>query len=142
MLGGVLIPFEKGLLGHSDADVVCHALCDAMLGAIAAGDIGQLFPDSDPRFAGISGLSLLTRVSQVAKKAGWEVENIDLVIITEEPRVGPRVMEMRRALAEAAETGVERVSVKGKTTEGMGFTGRHEGIACHTVCTLRRTGGG
>jgi 2-C-methyl-D-erythritol 4-phosphate cytidylyltransferase/2-C-methyl-D-erythritol 2,4-cyclodiphosphate synthase len=138
VLGGVQFPGERGLLGHSDADVVCHAICDAVLGAMAAGDIGQHFPDSDPHFAGISSLALLTRVAAMAQAAGWEVGNIDIVVIAEAPRLAPRVPEMRRALAAAMEISPERVSVKGKTTEGMGFTGRGEGIAAHALCLLRR----
>ena len=137
VLAGVTFPGEPGLLGHSDADVVCHAIGDALLGAAAAGDIGQHFPDSDPRFAGICSLSLLTHIARLVRARGWEIGNVDAVVIAEAPRLGPRVMEMRQALAEAMGTPVERVSIKGKTTEGMGFTGRREGIAAQAVCTLR-----
>jgi 2-C-methyl-D-erythritol 4-phosphate cytidylyltransferase/2-C-methyl-D-erythritol 2,4-cyclodiphosphate synthase len=138
VLGGVQFPGERGLLGHSDADVVCHAICDAVLGAMAAGDIGQHFPDSDPRFAGISSLALLARVAAMAQATGWEVGNIDVVVIAEAPRLAPQVPQMRQAVAAAMAIAAERVSVKGKTTEGMGFTGRGEGIACHALCLLRR----
>ena len=142
VLAGVTFPGEPGLLGHSDADVVCHAIGDALLGAAAAGDIGQHFPDSDPRFAGVCSLSLLTHIARLVRARGWEIGNVDAVVIAEAPRLGPRVMEMRQALAEAMGTPVERVSIKGKTTEGMGFTGRREGIAAQAVCTLRQTTGG
>lgn len=142
VLAGVRFPDERGLQGHSDADVVCHAICDALLGAAAMGDIGQHFPDSEPRLAGISSLSLLKQVAGMVRSEGWEVGNVDSVIIAERPRIAGRVAGMREALAEAMEVGVERISVKGKTTEGMGFTGRGEGIAAHAICTLRRIRGG
>jgi len=137
VLAGVRIREKRGLLGHSDADVACHAICDALLGAAAAGDIGGPFPDSDPAYAGISSLALLTRSAEVVRKGGWEIENVDAVIIAEEPRVGPRVREMREALAAAMGVEVDRVNVKGKTTEGMGFAGRGEGIASEAVAILR-----
>lgn len=139
MLGGVRFPADRGLLGHSDADVVCHAICDALLGAIGAGDIGRHFPDSDPRFAGISGAALLEKVAAMVRAAGWEIENVDAVVIAETPRISDRVAEMRRAVGEALCTEVARVSIKGTTTEGMGFTGRGEGIASQAVCSLRAT---
>lgn len=138
VLAGVRFPGERGLLGHSDADVVCHAICDAVLGAMGAGDIGQQFPDTDPRYADISSLSLLARVGAMAREAGWAIENLDAVVIAEAPRIAPRLPEMRRAVAEALETEVERVSLKGKTTEGMGFTGRGEGVATQAVVLLRK----
>ena len=138
VLAGVRFRETHGLLGHSDADVVCHAICDALLGAVAGGDIGGHFPDSDPTYAGVSSLSLLARSTEVVREAGWEVENVDAVIVAEEPRVGPRVAEMRQALAAAMKVEVDRVSVKGKTTERMGFTGRGEGIASEAVALLRR----
>ena len=138
VLAGVRLPGRRGLLGHSDADVVCHAVCDALLGAIGAGDIGRLFPDSDARFAGVSSLSLLARVAELVRQAGWEIEGADAIVVAEEPRVAPYVQDMRRALAGAMGTDMDRVSVKGKTTEGMGFTGRGEGIASHAIATVRR----
>ena len=138
MLGGVKFEGESGLLGHSDADVLCHAICDALLGAAAAGDIGQHFPDTDPRYAGISSLSLLTRVAEMVRDLGWEIGNVDTVVVAEAPRLAPRLPDMRRALAGAMGIGEAQVSVKGKTSEGMGFTGRREGIAAQAVCTLCR----
>lgn len=142
VLAGVVFPGERGLHGHSDADVVCHAICDALLGAMGAGDIGQHFPDSDPSYAGASSLALLARVAGMARGAGWEIASVDAVVIAETPRLSPRLAEMRRALAEAMQTGLERVSVKGKTTEGMGFTGRREGVAAHAVALVRRAAAG
>jgi len=138
ILAGVLFPGEPGLLGHSDADVVCHAICDALLGAAAAGDIGRHFPDSDPQFAGANSLSLLARVAEMVRAEGWEIGNVDTVVVAERPRLADRVAEMRGALAEAMNIGVMRVSVKGKTTEGMGFTGRREGMVAHAIGTLHR----
>jgi 2-C-methyl-D-erythritol 2,4-cyclodiphosphate synthase len=126
------------LLGHSDADVACHAICYALLGAAALGDIGQHFPDTDPRYAGASSLALLAQTAALARAEGWEIGNVDAVVVTEQPRLAPRVLEMRQALAEAMQVGTERVSVKGKTTEGLGFAGRGEGIAAHAICTLYR----
>lgn len=137
VLGGVRFAGERGLLGHSDADVVCHAICDALLGAAGAGDIGQHFPDSDPRYAGVSSLSLLARVAEMARGAGWEIENVDAVVIAEAPRIADRVPEMCQALAGAMGLDPARVSVKGKTSEGLGFTGRGEGIASQAVALLR-----
>ncbi len=137
VLGGVAFPGEDGLLGHSDADVVCHALCDALLGASAQGDIGLHFPDTDPRFAGVSSLALLSHTARLVRAAGWEPLHLDAVVVAERPKLLPHVPAMRRALAEAMGVPTERVSIKGKTTEGMGFTGRGEGIACHAVATLR-----
>jgi 2-C-methyl-D-erythritol 4-phosphate cytidylyltransferase/2-C-methyl-D-erythritol 2,4-cyclodiphosphate synthase len=137
VLAGVRFPGEKGLAGHSDADVVCHAICDALLGAAGAGDIGGHFPDTDPRYSGVSSLSLLARTSEMVKSAGWNIENVDAVVVAEAPRIAPKVEGMRRALAEAMGIGVERVSLKGKTTEGMGFTGRQEGIASQAIALLR-----
>jgi 2-C-methyl-D-erythritol 4-phosphate cytidylyltransferase/2-C-methyl-D-erythritol 2,4-cyclodiphosphate synthase len=138
VLGGVRFAGETGLGGHSDADVVCHAICDALLGAAGAGDIGGRFPDTDPQYAGISSLALLTRSAEVVRSAGWQVENVDVVVIAEAPKIAPKAAEMRRALAEAMGVTVEQVSVKGKTTEGMGFTGRREGIASEAIVLLRR----
>ncbi len=138
VLAGVRFRDSKGLLGHSDADVVCHAICDALLGAIGAGDMGQHFPDSDPSYERISSVSLLARVSNMVRESGWDIENADAVVIAEEPRIAPRIADMRRSLADAMGTEVARVSLKGKTTEGMGFTGRGEGIATQAIAVLRR----
>lgn len=139
VLAGVRFRDSKGLLGHSDADVVCHAICDALLGAIGAGDIGQHFPDSDPSYERISSVSLLERVSNMVRESGWDIENVDAVVIAEEPRIAPRIADMRRCLADAMGTEAARVSLKGKTTEGMGFTGRGEGIATQAIAVLRRS---
>jgi 2-C-methyl-D-erythritol 2,4-cyclodiphosphate synthase len=141
VLAGVRLRSEGGLLGHSDADVVCHAICDALLGAAGLGDIGQHFPDSDPSYAGVSSLALLTQVSLRVREAGWEIENVDAVVIAEEPRIAPFVPDMRTALAGAMATDSSRINLKGKTTEGMGFTGRGEGIASQAVAVLRPTHG-
>ncbi|MDH4179385.1 MAG: 2-C-methyl-D-erythritol 2,4-cyclodiphosphate synthase, partial [Armatimonadota bacterium] len=140
VLAGVRLRSRRGLLGHSDADVVSHAVCDALLGAIGAGDIGQHFPDSDPQYAGISSLHLLAQVSHLVREAGWDIENVDTVVIAEEPRIAPHIPDMRRALAAAMATQIERVNVKAKTTEGMGFTGRGEGIASQAIALLRPAG--
>jgi len=137
VLAGVRLREERGLLGHSDADVVCHAICDALLGAIGEGDIGRHFPDSDPKYAGISSLLLLRRVSDMMRAQGWEIENVDAVVIAEAPPIAPHLPDMRRALAQAMGTEPTRVNVKGKTTEGMGFTGRREGIASQAIAVLR-----
>jgi 2-C-methyl-D-erythritol 4-phosphate cytidylyltransferase/2-C-methyl-D-erythritol 2,4-cyclodiphosphate synthase len=136
VLAGVRLRRRRGLLGHSDADVVSHAVCDALLGAMGGGDIGQHFPDSDPAYAGISSLSLVTRVARLVREAGWEIGNVDAVVIAEEPRIAPHIADMRRALAGALATPVARVSIKAKTTEGMGFTGRREGIASQAIAVL------
>jgi 2-C-methyl-D-erythritol 4-phosphate cytidylyltransferase/2-C-methyl-D-erythritol 2,4-cyclodiphosphate synthase len=137
VLGGVRFGEARGLVGHSDADVVCHAICDALLGALGAGDLGTHFPDSDPQLAGISSLALLARVAGMVREAEREIASVDVVVIAEEPRIAPRVAEMRRALAQAMGMEVSVVNVKGKTEEGMGFTGRKEGIASQAVCLLR-----
>jgi 2-C-methyl-D-erythritol 4-phosphate cytidylyltransferase/2-C-methyl-D-erythritol 2,4-cyclodiphosphate synthase len=140
VLGGVMFAGETGLGGHSDADVVCHAICDALLGAAGAGDIGGHFPDTDPQYAGISSLALLARSAGMVTSAGWQIENVDAVVIAEAPRIAPRAAEMRRALAGAMGVTAEQVSVKGKTTEGMGFAGRREGIASEAVVLLKKPG--
>jgi 2-C-methyl-D-erythritol 4-phosphate cytidylyltransferase/2-C-methyl-D-erythritol 2,4-cyclodiphosphate synthase len=136
VLGGVKFLGETGLAGHSDADVLCHAICDAVLGAAGAGDIGLHFPDSDPQYSGVSSLSLLARVAEIIASAGWSVQNVDAVVIAETPRIAPRVEEMRRALAGALGVETGKVSLKGTTTEGLGFTGRREGIASQAVALL------
>ena len=138
MLCGVEIAHPQGLAGHSDADVGVHALMDALLGAAGLGDIGDLFPDSDPAFAGISSIELLRRVTARASKAGWLVANVDLTLVCERPRLADRRPAMRDALAGALGVASDAVSVKATTTEGMGFEGRGEGIAAHAVCLLSR----
>lgn len=141
ILGGVTIPHDRGLLGHSDADAVCHALTDAILGAAAAGDIGQHFPDTDPRWEGAPSLELLRAVVDLVRGRGFEVVNLDVVIVAEQPKIGPYVESMRLALAGAVGVDGERVSIKGKTNEGVDATGRGEAIAVHAVAMLERPQG-
>ncbi|MHB1005617.1 MAG: 2-C-methyl-D-erythritol 2,4-cyclodiphosphate synthase [Chloroflexota bacterium] len=141
VLGGVTIPHDRGLEGHSDADVVVHAAMDAMLGALALGDIGVHFPPSDPRFKGISSLTLLRHVRTLVQERGWQVANLDVTVIAEAPRVGPHAEAMRRAVADAAGISPEQVSVKATTNEGMGFVGRGEGIAALAVALLDKAAG-
>ena len=136
ILGGVEIPFEKGLLGHSDADVIIHAVIDAVLGACALGDIGSHFPDDDPAYAGASSLELLRRVSDSIRQAGYAVGNIDCVCVAQSPRIAPFTGDMRKNIAAALGIDADQVSVKGKTEEGMGFTGAGEGIAAYAVGVL------
>ncbi|MCI9424185.1 MAG: 2-C-methyl-D-erythritol 2,4-cyclodiphosphate synthase [Flavonifractor sp.] len=136
VLGGVEIPFEKGLLGHSDADVLVHAVMDALLGAAGLGDIGGLFPDTDLAFAGISSLTLLDQVMDRLGAAGFRVGNVDATLLAQRPKLAPHIPQMRAKLA--AHLGVDpaRVNVKATTEEGLGFTGTGEGIAAHSVCLL------
>lgn len=136
ILGGIAIPFDRGLLGHSDADAVCHAVTDAVLGAAAAGDIGQHFPDSDPRWRGASSLDLLRRASELVRDRGFAVLNADVVVIAERPRLGPFIEAMREKVAGALGIAADRVSIKGKTNEGIGELGRGEAIAVHAVAAL------
>ena len=131
MLGGVTIPFERGLLGHSDADAVCHAVTDAVLGAAAAGDIGRHFPDTDPQWKGASSLDLLRRAAAIVARARLRVQNVDVIVIAERPKLAPYVDAMRANLADALGVDVGQVSVKGKTNEGVGELGRGEAIAVH-----------
>ncbi|MBN2795010.1 MAG: 2-C-methyl-D-erythritol 2,4-cyclodiphosphate synthase [Clostridia bacterium] len=136
ILGGVEIPFEKGLLGHSDADVLVHAIMDAMLGALALGDIGTHFPDHDPEFKGISSIKLLKHVNDLILSQGYKIGNIDSVLICERPKLKSYILEMRTNIALALEVEVNQISVKATTTEKLGFTGRQEGIASQAVCLL------
>ncbi len=137
-LGGVEIPYEYGLEGHSDADVLIHALMDALLGAAAKGDIGKFFPDCEEAFEGISSLVLLKRVWALLKEDGYSIGNVDVTVICERPKIKDYTEEMRKTLAEALETSVDKVSIKGTTTEKMGFTGRGEGIAAEAVCLIMK----
>lgn len=137
ILGGVDIPYEKGLLGHSDADVLTHALMDALLGACALGDIGQLFPDSDPAYAGADSLKLLDKVVELLGEKGFEAENVDVTVVAQAPKLAPYVLEMRENLARRLKVDMDRVSVKATTEEHLGFTGRGEGISAQAVCLLR-----
>ena len=136
ILGGVEIPFEKGLLGHSDADVLLHAIADALLGAAALGDIGLHFPDSDPRYAGADSRVLLKEVCRLVRAAGFEIENIDATILCQAPKLRPYIDAMRRNIADTCDLPLDRVSVKATTEEGLGFTGSGEGIAAHAVALL------
>ena len=136
IIGGVEIPFEKGLLGHSDADVLLHAVMDAVLGAMAAGDIGKLFPDSDPAYKGADSLALTRRVAEVMVERGYRLGNIDATVIAQAPRLAPHVLRMRENIAAAFGVNTDRISVKATTEERLGFTGSGEGIAAHAVCLL------
>ena len=136
VLGGVKIPFEKGLLGHSDADVLLHAVADALLGAAAAGDIGVLFPDSDPAFAGADSLLLLQKVVLTVNAKGFRVGNIDCTVLCQKPKLRPYIDKMRENIAAVCGVELSRVSVQATTEEGLGFTGTGEGIAAHAVCLL------
>ena len=135
-LGGVEIPFSKGLQGHSDADVLLHALCDAMLGAVSAGDIGMHFPDNDQQFRDISSLLLLERTAEIVKKKGYQVGNVDITIIAEKPKVAPFLPAMKEKIAELLSLEVDNVNIKATTTEGLGFVGREEGIGALAVATV------
>ena len=136
ILGGVEIPWEKGLLGHSDADVLTHALMDALLGAAALGDIGHLFPDHDPAYEGADSIALLREVMRRLRGAGWQLENADITVLAQRPKLAPHIPAMRRILAEAMGTELNRVSVKATTEEGLGFTGEGLGIAAHAVVLI------
>ena len=139
ILGGVTIAFERGLLGHSDADAICHAVTDAVLGAVGAGDIGRHFPDADPRWKDASSLDLLRRAAAIVRDRGFEAGNVDVVVIAERPKLTPYCDEMRANVAGALGISVDRVSVKGKTNEGIGELGRGEAIAVHAVALVRAT---
>ena len=136
IIGGVDIPHEKGLLGHSDADVLLHAMMDAVLGAMAAGDIGKLFPDNDPTYKGADSLVLTRRGAEVMTQRGYRLGNIDATVIAQAPKLAPHIPAMRERIAEAFGVEVDRVSVKATTEERLGFTGSGEGIAAHAVCLL------
>ena len=137
ILGGVEIPYEKGLLGHSDADVLVHAIMDALLGAAALGDIGKHFPDTDPEYKGISSIRLLKHVGGLLDENRYMIENIDATILAQRPKLRPYIDEMRRNIASACNLDLDCVSIKATTEEGLGFTGRGEGIAAHAVCLLK-----
>jgi len=138
VLGGVEIEHDRGLAGHSDADVVCHAACDAILGAAGLEDIGHLFPPGDPAYKGASSLALLGEAWERVRALGWDLVNLDAVVILEEPRIAPHRDRMRAAVAGALGAEPGRVTVRATTTDGLGFTGRGEGAACHAVALLRR----
>lgn len=136
ILGGVCIPFEKGLDGHSDADVLTHAVMDALLGAAAMGDIGKLFPDTDDRYLGADSIALLREVDRRLTEAGYRLGNLDVTVIAQRPKLAPYINQMRQTLAAALRTELQNVSVKATTEEHLGFTGSGEGIAAHAVCLL------
>ena len=138
ILGGVTVPFDRGLLGHSDADVLTHAVMDALLGAAALGDIGKLFPDSDAAYAGADSMLLLRRVTALLREHGWQVGNVDATVVAQAPRLAPYIPDMRRRLAEAMGLDVDGVSVKATTEERLGFTGSGGGMAAHAVALIER----
>ena len=135
-LGGVLVPHNLGLLGHSDADVLIHAICDALLGAAALGDIGKHFPDKDPQYKDIDSKLLLRHCGELLSRQGFRIENIDSIIVAQQPKVGPYIPQMRQTLADTLGIPVDAVSVKATTTEQLGFEGRQEGISAHAVCLI------
>ena len=139
ILGGVNIPWKLGLLGHSDADVLTHAVMDAILGAAAMGDIGMLFPDNDPTYKGADSLALLTEVMRRVREAGFEVVNIDATVLAQAPKLSPHKLQMRENMARAAGLDVSQVSVKATTEEGLGWTGSSEGMAVHALALLTKT---
>ena len=136
IIGGVTIPHETGLLGHSDADVLLHAIMDAVLGALALGDIGKHFPDTDPAYAGIDSCVLLEKVSEMLKANAWRVGNIDATVIAQAPKLAPYIPQMRENVAQILQTSVDRINIKATTEEHLGFTGEKRGIAAHAVCLL------
>ena len=136
ILGGVKIPWEKGLLGHSDADVLIHAIMDALLGAAALGDIGQHFPDTDPAYKGISSIKLLVHVAELLRKQEYAVGNIDATVIAQKPKMAPHIPQMRKNMADALGIPESKINIKATTEEGLGFTGRGEGIASQAICLL------
>lgn len=136
IVGGVHIPYEKGLLGHSDADVLLHAIMDSMLGAAALGDIGKHFPDTDEAYRGISSIKLLEHTAALIRESGYEIGNIDATIIAQKPKMAPYIQTMRENIANAVNTDIGNVNVKATTEEGLGFTGHGEGISSQAVCLL------
>ena len=138
IIGGVDIPFELGLAGHSDADVLLHAICDALLGAAGLGDIGRHFPDTDATFAGIDSRILLRRVAEQLQQRNWRVGNVDATIIAQAPKMAPHIARMTAHIADDLGLAIDRVNVKATTTEKLGFTGRGEGIAAEAVCLIQR----
>lgn len=136
ILGGVKIPWDKGLLGHSDADVLIHAVMDALLGAAALGDIGQHFPDTDPAYKGISSILLLKHVTKLLRENGYGITNVDVTIIAQKPKMAPHIAQMRQNMAEAMGISLSCLNIKATTEEGLGFTGREEGIAAQAICLL------
>lgn len=136
ILGGVKVPYERGLEGHSDADVLVHAIEDAILGALALGDIGKLFPDTDPAYKDASSIGMLRHVIGLMKEKGYRVGNIDATLVAQEPKLAPYIGSIRKSLAGACQTGVENISVKATTSEGLGFEGLGQGMSAQAVCIL------
>lgn len=138
IIGGVNIPYEKGLLGHSDADVLLHAIMDSLLGASALGDIGKHFPDTDPRYKGISSIKLLKEVGKLLKENNFKISNIDSTIIAQRPKMAPHILEMRENISEALNISLDQINVKATTEEGLGFTGEGLGISSQSICLLTK----
>ena len=138
IIGGVDIPHEKGLLGHSDADVLCHAVADALLGAAGKRDIGYYFPDTDPKYHGVSSLSLLSEVQKILTDEGYSIGNIDCTLIAQAPKMAPHLLTMRENIAKALKIDTENINIKATTEEKLGFTGRKEGISAHSVCIIQK----
>ncbi|NLM35959.1 MAG: 2-C-methyl-D-erythritol 2,4-cyclodiphosphate synthase [Clostridiales bacterium] len=138
IIGGVNIPYERGLAGHSDADVLIHAIMDSILGAAALGDIGKHFPDTDPQYKGASSIALLKHVAGLIKEKGYEIINIDATIIAQSPKMAPHIWAMRENIAKALNIDVDQVNVKATTEEGLGFTGKGEGISSQSICLLKK----
>lgn len=139
ILGGVTIPYELGLLGHSDADVLLHAITDSLLGASALGDIGTHFPDTDPKYKGISSIALLEAVGKLLNDNNWTIENIDSTIIAQKPKMAPYISTMRENIARALNISLNQINVKATTEEGLGFTGEGKGISSQSICLLTKT---
>ena len=138
VIGGVKIPYAQGLIAHSDGDVALHAVCDALLGAIGAGDIGRHFPDTDDKWKGVDSMSLLADVFAKVKKQGYRLGNLDVTIMAQAPKMAPFIDGMRKAIASVLETKIDNINVKATTTEQLGFTGRKEGIACAAVVIIQK----
>ena len=138
IIGGVTIPHETGLLGHSDADVLSHAIADAILGAAGKRDIGYHFPDTDPQFKGISSLLLLSKVMEIVREDGYEIGNIDCTLIAQAPKIAPHIVDMIENIAKALNISAEDINIKATTEEKLGFTGRKEGISAHAVCIIEK----
>ena len=138
ILGGVDIPYEKGLLGHSDADVLIHAIMDGMLGALALGDIGKHFPDTDEEYKGADSMKLLKCVNDLINEKGYVVNNIDSIIIAQAPKMAPHIQSMRKNIADVLNTSIDNISVKATTEEGLGFTGTKQGISAQSICLLNK----
>ena len=138
IIGGVNIPHEKGLFGHSDADVLVHAIMDGMLGALALGDIGKHFPDTDEKYKGADSMKLLKCVNDLINEKGYEINNIDSIIIAQSPKMAPHIEQMRKNIAEILNTDIDNISVKATTEEGLGFTGTKQGISAQSICLLTK----